>query len=182
MVQERRGQWSGTFAQLLWIVALVVPSLCISNDGTNEKLTEQLQVVYERWRQACSEGDIATYLDVRDPEDVARIEKIIGRPLTAEDISECGQRPITELRFLDISREGSWAALRYHGGDSEPDAAGARVQFQVLLFHLHENGWKLVKSGSITHPKFTKSGELVTIDMIHMSDRLRLPSQRDNAK
>ncbi len=119
---------------------------------------------------------------VADPEDVARIEKIIGRPLTDEDISECGQRPITELRFLDISREGSWAALRYHGGDSEPDAAGARVQFQVLLFHLHENGWKLVKSGSITHPKFTKSGELVTIDMSHMADRLRLPSQRDNAK
>ncbi len=168
---------------LLILLVSLLPGAAHLEDLSSDELVRELSQVYESWRQACLRARLDEFLRVRDPEEIARVEKKIGRRLTPEDISAYAERirPIGELRFLGISRDGSWAQVQYHGGDAEPDAAGPRVRFHILLFHLHDDGWKLAVAGSVTNRKFTETGKPVTIEMIEIPDRMRLPSERKDA-
>lgn len=171
------------FLRSYWFAGIIlglVPLITAAESPSDKQLVGDLTAVYEEWLKACAEGDLKAYRHARDPEDMEQIEKKIGRRLTSEDISASAawNPQLSNLQFLGVSKEASWAQLRYHGGDAAADAAGPRVNFNIMLFHLHEDGWKLVKIGSLSDRKYNESGELMTIEMIEIPDRLQLPSLR----
>ncbi len=146
-------------------------------------LLKKVSRVYEAWRTACLNGDVEGFIKSRDPEEIDRLLERLGRQLTSEDISFGAEAiaPIDKLVFIDLAREDGWIQARFHGGDAEPDAAGERVRFHILLFRRHPDGWKLAIPGSVAHRKFAEDGTEFTIQDIEIPDRMRLPQQREEA-
>jgi len=180
-----RDWWQEVRRAASWAVVLLTV-VCAQGQPTQSEdaaLVAELSGVYERWRRACVAGDVEQFLESRDSEEIARLVERIGRQLSSEDISAGAAwiPPIEDLRFIDLVQEGDWAQARYHGGDAEPDAAGERVRFHILLFHRQPDGWKLAVPGSVTHAKLTATGDEVTIQEVEIPDRMRLPSQRTGA-
>ena len=146
----------------------------------SETLFGELSQVYEEYRQACLGGDLVGYRRLRDDEQLARMERLMaerGRELTSEVIQLGAEefQPIPDRTRIHSMRKGSWAQIKYAGGEAEPDAAGSRVFFHMILFHQHGPQWKVVHVGNVNTRQFDESGKPVTVDTVEIPDRLRIP-------